>query len=1061
MWYSNSCKKFFPGIRVFGQEISTGEKGKSTFRYFQPGDHQLATLLSKNINLYEVIREDTPTFYYQDVEFVLDDETQAIKKRDALIEYTCLELQSYFDVKPKPIILDSSGMGTKGFYDGKYKRSFHVIYKNTLFQDAMQVRKFHFSITNKILINPQNEKQFQLAKLFLWDKDDSKVPIWDDLVYKKNQMMRLVNQSKLYESQRILKCSENPLKTLIQVYSTKHNQTRICNIYNPHKLKYQIQISGRPSNPDSVPNDLRSTIFLINGKVRQSKKIWLAMGTICYWLFEDKDEGLQCWCDWTFQQTKYDKNQQEKRDKMNEIFEQITHGKNYDKPEPTEEEIQEEIKKNKILLEEFIMRSGFLNDLSEMDWNHFSQKWREETSEWVPPLVEEIIKTINPIDMKKRFYHANVKIIQEEFVSSDLFIEKDFIIRSPPGSNKTGALKEYIQKQLARNPDLKIIILSCRRSYADKMAFELKHLYFQNYLLIKDQKISLRKYPQLIISLESLHKLDMELLSCSCIFILDEMAKVFDQLTSSTIKHHIETQDKFKNLMKNSQQVIGMDATMDVVDYNLFTTWRPARSLPLLYINTLVRKATSDIQALVIDDKMNFLYEIGQYIQKNKPFIVSVGFPVDAKRIEYMCKKIKPSLKIGVFIGTTEKNIKAELANVNEHFPKYDIVIHNGTIDRAISFDKPHFHRLFIICDSWFQPSDKYQAMRRARTLVENKWVICLPATNHAFSRVDRLQFETNISMRTTFDKQINGHRLTEFMGERIIQGNRIEYPFKDTIYNNYVECSLKRINSHVNFSKNLLQFLATDGIKIEYYQKKNPVESIKKLWTQSMKAIKKDLNNEMGESLAESVNLDLLKENEEIDTIQKRKAWLCKIYKIEINELNNIDAEKQVLMEKDVFKCRYRRYINLGKPQLNHEETERLLNLLTAESHMLYLHEKSWPAREIVLNHLLHTIGFIKGLLSTDKLNEIRPSLWMTNNIIGIERLFEKNHIDKNVSEWDELHFLKWINGKLNNFGLKLGWDSQTKKTKKEYMNKRSGFFIKPMNELFEEIKKISLDKF
>jgi hypothetical protein len=257
--------------------------------------------LSNNGNYYEYLLMDSPRAFYLDLEFTADNEDDVLPLVNEFVNFTMDILSQFTRYIITPVISISSGIGEKGRWEGVYKHSFHVTFAGCQFNNHSHMKAFYDYLETTIY-----DSRY-IYQHFFYKMNDIIYPIWDDQVYRKNQAMRLLGNSKV-GSERIftLITETDPMNTLITLL-TANRYDDIKKDKKSYKMYRRLIVTDESKknaielSPDA---SVKEKIFVIAGNVRQPKYIWELIGKICVYCLEK--EFRKVFTEWTLQQERYD-----------------------------------------------------------------------------------------------------------------------------------------------------------------------------------------------------------------------------------------------------------------------------------------------------------------------------------------------------------------------------------------------------------------------------------------------------------------------------------------------------------------------------------------------------------------------------------------------------------------------------------------------------------------------------------------------------------------------------------------------------------------------------------
>lgn len=273
-------------------------KGKTYYKYKAIDD--FTYFISKDGHYYEYLLKDSPRAFYLDIEFAMENHDEALPLVNEFSNFAMSLLKEYTHHQIIPVISTASGIGEKSRWEGIYKHSYHVTFAGCEFNNHTHMSAF-FDILETTIYNSK-----YLYQNFFYKMNDTVYPIWDDQVYRKNQAMRLLGNTKV-DSERIftLITDTDPMNTLI-TFSTSNRFDDIQKVKKQHKIYRRLVVtedSKLKAIKMSPSASVKEKLFIIDGKVRQPKFIWDLIANICVYCL---DEGnAKTFIEWTLQQERY------------------------------------------------------------------------------------------------------------------------------------------------------------------------------------------------------------------------------------------------------------------------------------------------------------------------------------------------------------------------------------------------------------------------------------------------------------------------------------------------------------------------------------------------------------------------------------------------------------------------------------------------------------------------------------------------------------------------------------------------------------------------------------
>ena len=286
----------------------------------------------------------------------------------------------------------------------------------------------------------------------------------------------------------------------------------------------------------------------------------------------------------------------------------------------------------------------------------------------------------------------NAIIIDTDFLNNNetfkeklYSFKKSLLIKSNMGTGKTQIVCDYIDKI---NPK-RILWISTRQTYSHNIQERIKKYNFTNYL---DDKKYFHLKDRIIVQLESLHNLERGyLIQMFDLIVLDEIESILYQFDSPTIYEYSDnTFNLLYLLCKNkTSKLIMMDG--DLKERSL----EYARNIDIncdIFVNKYV---SDEITINLTNNKDYFINKIIDSIDKKRKIcIISLTTKIMAQLEKILIDK---DIKYLSITSNSDDKIKKDLANVNELWIKYQVVLYSPTISVGVDFNIEYFDDVYSI----------------------------------------------------------------------------------------------------------------------------------------------------------------------------------------------------------------------------------------------------------------------------------------------------------------------------------------------------------------------------
>ncbi|UVZ34404.1 origin binding protein [Elephant endotheliotropic herpesvirus 3B] len=325
------------------------------------------------------------------------------------------------------------------------------------------------------------------------------------------------------------------------------------------------------------------------------------------------------------------------------------------------------------------------------------------------------------------------------------------IIRAPMGSGKTAAMISWLKTVDVERA--RVLVISCRRSFAEELLDKFRRAGVGDFVLYTDVDDYSLNGDHIIIQIESLYRLE----GSYDIVILDEVVSVVNQFYSSTMRHLDEVEARFLACVASCHHLLLMDATINGPLIEFFMGLRDAGDGPAtLILNSYVGNNFARRRAVFMS-RFTTPPVAREYNNNNdnRPHhhhptaATATATPADGEDggvadsfMDALLCAILDGKRVCVFASTAsaacfivdeiknrfpEKRIlrmtgRDRLENC-DRWDSYDVVVYNTVVTVGISFEKIHFHSLFVYIHLFRNGPDimsVYQSMGRVRHLIDN-----------------------------------------------------------------------------------------------------------------------------------------------------------------------------------------------------------------------------------------------------------------------------------------------------------------------------------------------------
>ena len=353
----------------------------------------------------------------------------------------------------------------------------------------------------------------------------------------------------------------------------------------------------------------------------------------------------------------------------------------------------------------------------DLDFSPFSLVTSYNSGSEISP--DPLIEISNNSNIDKDYYcNSTMKCYDFKGISKD---NKILLVK---GNMKLGKTKELFKHINSSNYST-VLFISFRILFSLDIQTNssLGGKVFSNYLDIKDKSISLKKYPFLIIQVDSLSRLNLndgfpELL------VLDESESIFQQFSSPYLRNKLRVVwSIFDCLCRYSTRIITIDGNLSMRSFNIMKIYSDNIKM---HINTF--SALKSDFYYFFNNFYSFMNVLCEKCSNNNKIIIPTNSLKKGKIIYSHLVNRYPLQRIILYSSESDDFTKRkDFLNVNKEWLKYDIVIYTPCITAGVSFEKIHFDFLFGYftnhsCDVF----TILQMLYRVRQLKENKMYLMI-----------------------------------------------------------------------------------------------------------------------------------------------------------------------------------------------------------------------------------------------------------------------------------------------------------------------------------------------
>ena len=327
----------------------------------------------------------------------------------------------------------------------------------------------------------------------------------------------------------------------------------------------------------------------------------------------------------------------------------------------------------------------------------------------------------------------NTTILSDEkWVTSDLLStqEKCIVVKAGLGKGKTTASVEHINNT---HYD-RIIVLTPRKTFAKSVMCRLNEETKREFVLYlnlkgKDYCISA---PNVVIQVESLHRLNRIEPDQKTLLLCDEIESILFQMTVTKTHHknHIDNLDTLEDLFKKANKIICLDAFISNKTLNTLSLM----NIPFKFYNFTL--PLGQRTCLSFKEETGFTGKLMKDLQEGKRIYFFCSS--NKKLTEVFLPLIRKTFPTKKVIEYHSKFTSINLTTINTNWKDADVIACTSTITVGCNFDlKGIFDKVYVYgnASSKNLVRDMFQSSYRIRHFNDKQMVYCL----------DRRHFGTNL----------------------------------------------------------------------------------------------------------------------------------------------------------------------------------------------------------------------------------------------------------------------------------------------------------------------------
>jgi len=491
--------------------------------------------------------------------------------------------------------------------------------------------------------------------------------------------------------------------------------------------------------------------------------------------------------------------------------------------------------------------------------------------------------------------------VNEKYCSLDFMSEfKSIFIKSGTGTGKTYNLIENMK----RHPDKNVLYLSARKSQLNTMRNE-KHndtRLFSHYGSVDFMKARRSKQApkNLLIQIESVGKLNKELIQQYDILIIDEFNSIVEQMESPNFVNVRHAMNNLCLLFRKTPKLVALDGYLNPDYVDLMRQYRQG---PVMIYDNMRQNKTHETMVIVSD--LNVMHKkIVDHAVDGKTIVIATDSKQQSEIVHKLLLPIFSSDTIKLLNGETSgfsDNIKM-LDDINNEIKQYKAFIYSPSITSGVSIDVKHFDVQFnIFTHNRCSINSNLQMMNRARSKNDN--------VSYIYSNRDQVAIRTVDEQYEYLENRACSMEFTNLIDIAIVpygDFNRIirDHPIVNMIVSQNV------INSKMNndFKYVFLRSLREQGYKVIIDDSLANTDNLSS-------AIINDIKSEKYERISQS-EASYFGDETVVESLEDQAAvdkyFIKKVYKVDdimitpefVERYGSYDKRHRFMQRIELFKC-------------------------------------------------------------------------------------------------------------------------------------------------------------
>ncbi|MFA5176603.1 MAG: hypothetical protein WC440_00460 [Candidatus Omnitrophota bacterium] len=324
--------------------------------------------------------------------------------------------------------------------------------------------------------------------------------------------------------------------------------------------------------------------------------------------------------------------------------------------------------------------------------------------------------------------------VYEDSVMHPYPMARTVFVQAPMKLGKTKMLRKFVNDLEQSNDDLRVIILSFRRTFTRSIATA-----FPEFVPYTEATGTLA-FTKMIVQVESLHRIEPEQFGGSIdLLIMDESESIISQFDSGLSKSRALDFAVFSWLIKNSQICLALDAYMTNRTYGVIGRMRGWNDS--VHVHNTYKNARDDTWHFTQNVDL-WLTVLMKCIDKNEHIVICANSLMEGKtindmvmrRYELLPKNVRRPI-IKFYSSETPVSVKVrDFREVDQCWTQCDILIYTPTLTAGVSFEREHFDSLFgYFTDRSCDAQTCIQMMGRVRNIATHRAFVCMNGSRGSF----------------------------------------------------------------------------------------------------------------------------------------------------------------------------------------------------------------------------------------------------------------------------------------------------------------------------------------